>query len=271
MIRNRLERFFKANAKRGQAIRAEGNTVYLYDVIVGSQAEADWYGCGIAPESFAKALAGMNGDVHLRIDSPGGDVFGGSAICQAIREYSGGEVIAHIDGVAASIASVIAVATKKCVIAPSALMMIHNAWTVVGGDANALIKTADLLAKIDGTIAASYAAKSGKDAQCFADWMNAETWFTAQEAIDAGLADEAAPHNSKQGDQQKTSCASATRAWDFSVFDHAPQALRDAKPAPQSDPAPQGDPAPAPIVDSSDDDFERRLRIHAARLLTITA
>src|SRR3546814_3763793 len=102
----------------------------------------------------------MEGPCSCRIDSPGGDVFGGRAIAQAIREYSG-EVTCHIDGLAASAASYIAIAGDRVVAAPGAFLMIHRAWTFALGNCNDLVAQAGVLEKIDGTIAASYAAKAG--------------------------------------------------------------------------------------------------------------
>jgi ATP-dependent Clp protease protease subunit len=106
----KLLNLLKANAKRGE-FRAEGNTIYLYDVIVACDADAEWFG-GVSAESFVKTLSAMSGDVNLHINSPGGDVFAGVAMAQAIRSYDG-KVVAHIDGLAASAASAVAVAATK--------------------------------------------------------------------------------------------------------------------------------------------------------------
>src|SRR3546814_14124745 len=98
------------------------------------------------------------GPVSVRIDSAGGDVFGGRAISQAIREYSG-EVTCHIDGLAASAASYIAIAGDRVVAAPGAFLMIHRAWTFALGHCNDLVAQAGGLEKIDGTLSARYGAK----------------------------------------------------------------------------------------------------------------
>jgi ATP-dependent protease ClpP protease subunit len=242
-----------ANAKRG-SFKAEGNTLFLYDVICGSDDEAAFYG-GVSPQAFAGAMKAMTGPVHLRINSPGGDVFGAVAMAQAMREYDG-EVIAHIDGYAASAASVIAVAASKAIMAPGSFMMIHKAWTLGVGNSDDLLATASLLEKIDATLADTYAKKSGKEPKMFADLMAKETWFTPQEAIDAGLADEIA--------EQPTS-AKALAAWDMSAFAAAP------KPAEKIE-AVEATVAPEPAAaENPADDIGRRQRIHAARLLLTTA
>lgn len=209
MNRNKLFNLFASNAKRG-SFRAEDNTIYIYDMICGSDLEAEFFG-GVSPRGFIDALSKMTGAVHVRINSPGGDVFAGVAIAQAMREYKD-EIIVHIDGVAASAASVIAIAAPKIIMAPGSFMMIHNAWTMAVGDRNDLMETAALLEKIDGTLAAAYAERSGGDAAKFTAMMNAETWFTPQEAIDAGLANELA--------EQKTAVSAS---WDLSIFTHAPK------------------------------------------------
>src|SRR3546814_16960719 len=86
-MRNRLLNLFRLNAKKGAGILAEGNVIYLYDFIAGSEEEAQWWG-GMSAEGFAKPLAGMEGPVSVRIDSPGGAVFGGRSIPPAIRHLS---------------------------------------------------------------------------------------------------------------------------------------------------------------------------------------
>lgn len=208
---NKLRNLIKANANRG-TFKAEANTIYLYDVIVGSDFEAEFMG-GIAPSPFIAALKGMTGDVHLRINSPGGDVFGANAMAQAMREYNRGQIVAHVDGIAASAASVLAVTANRTVMAPGSLLMIHNAWTLAIGNRHDLLDTAALLEKIDGMLAQTYAVKSGGKVDDFAAMMDAETWFTPEEALAANLANEIAG-----------ATPNAMAAWDLSVFDKVPQA-----------------------------------------------
>lgn len=124
----------------------------------------------------------------VRINSPGGDFFEAAAIVTLLSQWQGG-VDVQIDGIAASAGSYIATAGENVAIADGAMVMIHNAWTVALGNANELTKTADTLGKIDGTLAAAYARKSGKDAAEIMAAMEAETWYTSDEAIAFGLAD----------------------------------------------------------------------------------
>lgn len=216
-MNRKLLNLLALNAKKGE-FRAEssetGNTIYVYDVIVASDEDASWFG-GVSAESFVKALAGMSGDVNIRINSPGGDVFGGKAMAAAIREYAG-NITVHVDGYAASAASYVATSAKKTVVSPGSMMMIHKAWTIDLGNADDFRKTAGLLDKIDGTIAADYAnsaERRGKSGQDFIELMAEETWFTAEEAIDAGLADELAEDGPK-----------ASIDWDLSAYERDPRA-----------------------------------------------
>lgn len=126
--------------------------------------------------------------VFLRINSPGGDVFDGLAIYNVIARHPG-VVKATIDGLAASMASVIAMAANEITMPDNAYMMIHNPWGISIGDAEEMIKTADLLGKLAGTLADTYAKRSGQDAEKIAELMNEETWLTAAEAKELGLAD----------------------------------------------------------------------------------
>lgn len=223
MHRNKLLNLLATNRCRGE-FRAEtgtgeagaGNVIYLYDAIVSSKIEAEWWG-GVDAETFAQALRGMSGDVALRINCPGGDVFAGRAMAQAIRDYPG-QVTAYVDGYAASAASFVTSAADRVVMADGAMLMIHKAWTMAWGNTDDLTATALLLAKIDGTIAATYenAAKK-RGVTCSADeftvLMAAESWFTGPEAIEHGLADEIAAESVKP----------AAR-WDFSAYANGPKA-----------------------------------------------
>ena len=266
-MRPNLLNLYRANARRGQ-FRAQGNTLFVYDVIVGSDADAEWFG-GVSPEAFTRALRAMTGPVSVRINSPGGDVFAGRAMAQAMREYPG-EVTAHVDGVAASAASLLAVTPARCVMAPGSMLMIHQAWTIGLGNAGDFRQTADLLTKIDVTIADDYAAKSGRPAEDFSALMAAETWFTPAEAIAMGLADEIA------ADPRAAAREAGVEArWDLSAYSHAPNTASDPSLA-DADVAriaaqivlqldARQTPAPAP------DPIAYRRRQLAARLLAPTA
>ncbi len=153
-------------------------TVWLYDMIV-----SDSFFEGISAIDFAKQMTAIDAKtIHLRIDSPGGEIFAAQAMAQIIREHAA-HTIAHIDGLAASAASWVALAADEVVISPGGMIMIHNSQTMSYGDARDLKDTAALLEKVDGILVATYVEATGQDAQQITDWMDAETWFSAEEAL----------------------------------------------------------------------------------------
>lgn len=191
-------------------------TMYLYDVI-----DSYW---GVSAADFNKELMAHSGKtVHLRINSPGGDVFEAEAMATMIKQH--GNVVAHIDGYAASAATRIASAAKTVEIAEQGFYMIHNAWTLAYGNKHELTATADLLNKVDQTIIADYAKKTGQPTAQIISWMDAETWFTAQEAADYGFVDSV-----YTGEADNASAKS--KQWNLSAFEHAPKALTEAPEAP---------------------------------------
>lgn len=212
-------------------VRAEDSadaTLYIYDVI-----DAYW---GISAKEVAQAIAGLNASdtLHLRINSPGGDVFEARAIAAAIAQHAG-KTVAHIDGLAASAATTIASAADEVEIVDGGFYMVHNAWTFAMGNKHDMRETAGLLDKVDGAIVADYAKRTGASAEQIVAWMDAETWFTAQEAVDNKFADRLAPAG-KDGKGDKASNAASARTFNLAVFDKTPQALL--APPKQPDPEP---------------------------------
>jgi ATP-dependent protease ClpP protease subunit len=129
--------------------------------------------------------------IRVEINSPGGDVFDGIAIHNALRAHPA-HVTVRVDGLAASIASVIAQAGDTRIMQPAAQMMIHNAWGLVVGDHSDHSDMARLLQQQDLVIAGIYAARSGRNVEEFTALMDAETWLTDQATVDLGLADSVA-------------------------------------------------------------------------------
>jgi ATP-dependent Clp protease protease subunit len=161
----------------------ESADVYIYDVVGDS-----WVGTDAG--SFVKQLNALKSKkINLRINSPGGSVFDGMAIYNALARHSA-EVTTFIDGIAASIASVIALAGKKIVIAENAMMMIHDPSAYGFGRAEDLRKTADVLDQIKETIINTYVTRTSLPRDEIAKMMTDETWFTAKEAIAKKFADE---------------------------------------------------------------------------------
>lgn len=159
---------------------ADKAVIRIYDEI--------WW-LGVNAEDLVNELDAVTApEIEVQINSPGGGVFDGIAIYNALRNHPA-TVTTRVDALAASIASVVAQAGDKRVMQPSAQMMIHNAHGLVVGDNRDHQDMADLLKQQDGVIAGIYAARSGKDAAGFRDLMNAGTWLTAERAVAEGLAD----------------------------------------------------------------------------------
>ncbi len=160
--------------------------------------------------------------IDIHVNSPGGDVFEGIAIMNAIRQHKA-HIVITVDGLAASAASYIAVAGDELVMMPNSQLMIHDAWGICIGNSEDMARTAADLDRSSDNIAAVYAGKAGGDT---ADWraaMKAETWYSAEEAVDAGLADRVDDSGSSDGESD------AKNAFDLSMFAYAG---RDAAPPP---------------------------------------
>jgi ATP-dependent Clp protease protease subunit len=185
-------------------------TIYLYDVIVSTKAETEWFG-GISAEELAPAIRSSKADViHLRINSGGGDIFAAQAIAQAMRDFKG-QVIAHIDGTCASAATVISSVADRVEMAAGALFMVHRAWTMAVGNMNDFIEMAAVLEKADMTIAEQYAAKTGGKVDDMIALMDKTTWLNAEEAKAAGFVDEVA-----------AVIKSDAKKWNLAAYHNAP-------------------------------------------------
>ena len=158
--------------------------VDIYDDIGGG----GWFDEGLTAKSFAAQMSAVKGPLEVHINSGGGDVFDGVAIGNAIRKHKG-TVTTVVDGIAASIASVIAQAGQDRVMQPGSMMMIHDASTLCWGDEAEMVKTAAVLSKNSDNIAQIYAERSGGTPAQWRETMKQETWYTADEAVSAGLAD----------------------------------------------------------------------------------
>lgn len=172
-----------------RAAAAEGGderSISVYDVIGYDY----WSGEGVTAKRIAGALRAMGkGPVTVNVNSPGGDMFEGLAIYNLLREHEG-EVTIKVLGLAASAASIIAMAGDKVQIARAGFLMIHNAWVMAVGNRNDLADVAATLAPFDDAMASIYAARTGSDAKAMAKLMDAETWIGGEAAIEGGFADE---------------------------------------------------------------------------------
>lgn len=165
--------------------KGERAEIYLYGVVGG-----DWFGDGVTAKQFAddlKALGSVS-TIDLRINSEGGDVFAGKAMYTLLVEHKA-KVISHIDGLAASAASFIAMAGNEIEIAEGAFMMIHNAWTFALGNAEELRRSANLLDTVDASMVDVYAGRTKQSAGDIKKWMAEETWWTGKQCVEKGFAD----------------------------------------------------------------------------------
>lgn len=166
----------------------------VVEILLYGQIGADpWFGDGITAKEFRSEVKKAKGKaINLRVNSPGGSVFEGAAMKAALDEHPG-EVIVDVDGLAASAASFLIMGADTIRIASNAMFMIHDPHTVALGGAEELRRVAETLDKVKGQILDAYAGRAGTatDRDVLARWMAEEKWLTGQEAVEAGLADEA--------------------------------------------------------------------------------
>ncbi|HUA15870.1 MAG TPA: head maturation protease, ClpP-related [Verrucomicrobiae bacterium] len=190
--------------------------ILLYDMI-----GEDWVGEGTSAKSFAQDLkdAGKVSKIHLRVNSPGGNVFDGIAIYNSLLTH-GAKVTAQVDGVAASIAGVILMAASEIAMAENGMIMIHNPHTLIAGDANDMRKMADTMDKVKANMINAYRRHTVLSADEVGEMMDAETWMTAQEACDNGFADRVLdPEESDEGS------ADVAANFDLSHFRKVPRQI----------------------------------------------
>lgn len=182
----------KGNAKKKfwqfRALTTKNSAELL---LYGPISETTWWGDEVTPKEFADELKAL-GDISeltVRINSGGGDVFAGQAIHSLLKSHKA-RVTVIIDGLAASIASVIAMAGDTVIMPRNAMMMIHNPWTIGIGNSNDFRKLADDLDKIRESMIAAYQSKTGMDRDELIALMDGESWLTADEAVEYGFADQ---------------------------------------------------------------------------------
>ena len=176
---------FQKNPKTCEILVQSSNdqaTVYVYDVI-----DDLW---GINADNFAREINALNvSTLHVRINSPGGDVFTARAMQTTLSQHPAA-VIAHVDGLAASAATFLAMAASKVHISEGAFFMIHKSWAFTVGNAEELRTQANLMDVVDSNIANDYSRRTGINYQEVLRMMDDETWLSAQQAVDKGFADE---------------------------------------------------------------------------------
>lgn len=155
----------------------------------GVIAEESWFDDEVTPQLFRDELMSGTGDITLWINSPGGDCIAAAQIYNMLMDYKG-NVTVKIDGIAASAASVVAMAGTKVIMSPVSMLMIHNPMTMAMGDTKEMEKAISMLSEIKESIINAYELKTGMSRAKIARLMDVETWMDANKAIELGFADE---------------------------------------------------------------------------------
>jgi ATP-dependent Clp protease, proteolytic subunit ClpP len=228
----------KTNNQSWYSIKAKANDtaeISIYDEI------GYW---GVTAKSFSKDLKALGNNlkqINLHIHSPGGDVFDGIAIYNLLKNHPA-NVTVYIDGLAASMASVIAMAGNEVIMPENAMMMIHKPWGIQGGDAEDMRKYADLLDKVENTLIPAYANKTGKTPEELAEMLSAETWLNGKECVEQGFADKLA---------EPLVAMASIKSRKLEDFENMSKAMKDMLFKPQGNAgatAPQATPTPAPTA-----------------------
>lgn len=237
----------KTNNQSWYSIKAKANDtaeISIYDEI------GFW---GVSAASFAQDLKSCGNNlkqINLHIHSPGGDVFDGIAIYNLLKNHPA-NITVYIDGLAASMASVIAMAGNEVIMPENAMMMIHKPWGIQGGDAEDMRKYADLLDKVENTLIPAYANKTGKTPEELAEMLSAETWLNGKECVEQGFADKLA---------EPLVAMASIKSRKLEDFENMPKAIKDMlfKPqgnagtaAPQTTPTEPVNQAPTAPVDNT--------------------
>lgn len=163
----------------------DGERTLYFD---GYIAEESWFDDDITPKKFKAELMESDGDISVWINSPGGDVFAASQIYNMLKEYKG-KVTVKVDGLAASAASVIAMAGDEILMSPIAMLMIHNPSTLIWGEEADMVKAKEMLAEVKESIVNAYELKTSLSRNKISKMMDMETWMSAKKAVELGFAD----------------------------------------------------------------------------------
>ena len=203
----------------------ESRTLYLN----GTIAEESWFADDVTPAAFKKELMAGEGDITVWINSPGGDCVAASQIYTMLMEYKGA-VTVKIDGIAASAASVIAMAGTTVLMAPTALMMVHNPFTVAIGDSEEMKKAVAMLDEVKEAIINAYEIKTGLSRAKLSHLMDAETWMSAHKAVELGFADELLYAEKEDATPEPQSFSFSRRAVTNSLLNKLPKKTENKQP-----------------------------------------
>ena len=181
----KTKKFWKWRNQAEAGTAPEERTLFLN----GTIAEESWFDDDVTPQLFKDELNAGNGDITVWINSPGGDCVAAAQIYNMLSNYKG-KVTVKIDGIAASAASVIAMAGDTVLVSPVSMLMIHNPATIAWGDHAEMQKAIDMLAEVKESIINAYVLKTGLSRPKLSHLMDAETWMDANKAVELGFADE---------------------------------------------------------------------------------
>lgn len=237
---------------------------YRFKNVASDEAELLLYdeigGFGTYAEDFLAELKAVTAPkLRVKVNSPGGSVFEGVALANALRSHPA-EVTVQVDGIAASIASVIAMAADRVVVQPQAMLMVHDASGVCLGNAQDMADMAALLDKISDNIADAYVAKAGGSRDEWRQVMRAETWFNAEEAVEAGLADEVMPSKKQAQPEPDGDEPEMRRRFDLAAYGYTGPRQETPKPTPPPAAPEQSPQLVISIADILDEETVAKLR-----------
>jgi len=194
----------------------------------GTIAEESWFDDDVTPQLFKDELNSGEGDITVWINSPGGDCVAAAQIYNMLTAYKGNVTI-KIDGIAASAASVIAMAGNKVLMSPVSMMMIHNPATIAFGDHNEFAKAIEMLDEVKESIINAYVIKTGLSRTKLSHLMDSETWMNANKAIELGFADDVI-REGKSEDEMDTAVMFSRKAVNNALFNKVTAKVQKTKP-----------------------------------------
>ena len=213
--------------------QTEERTLYLN----GTIAEESWFDDDVTPRLFKEELMSGDGNITVWINSPGGDCVAAAQIYNMLMDYPR-DVTVKIDGIAASAASVIAMAGTKVLMSPVSMLMIHNPMTVAMGDTSEMQKAIEMLASVKDSIINAYEIKTGLSRAKLSHLMDAETWMDSGKAIELGFADEVMKRadNAEDMEMPAVSMLYSKASVVNSLMDKIADKCKTMKPAPKAEP-----------------------------------
>lgn len=192
-----MKKFWNWKNQTVQDSKTDEETTERVLELNGTIAEDSWFDDDVTPQLFKEELNAGSGDITVWINSPGGDCVAAAQIYNMLSNYAG-KVTVKIDGIAASAASVIAMAGDAVLVSPVSMMMIHNPATIAWGDSTEMQKAIAMLEEVKESIINAYEIKTGLDRKKLSKLMDAETWMDANSAVEMGFADEIMQRNTAE-------------------------------------------------------------------------